>query len=253
VQTKHLGRERYNFEAKACNFEKRQWNRYVCDAVASLYAYHRSVGGNPGPRDVRGLVLDAASLETYRHLLEHTPLRACNVDVISRDTAFRTGKTKCIVNDAARRKFTAGSSGAFVTGEMHDWLVRIPVESRYYDVVVLDFCSTFHNAGTQACVRALFERHLIEDVSVLVATFAHRDNHGTEHDYQGCDSAEWFIVQVAREFGYRVHAIHVHFGSDVYSLFFKVVHSASALDKKTGYKLALKSGENIYSWPQRVL
>jgi hypothetical protein len=232
-------------ELKEQDFLKHEFNMYVCDLMLSRLDYWNSINVKCPSRR---LALDAENLGTLRHICEHTPFSPNTVDIVSRDTMFRDTRTKKIINDAECADF-GPSRGKFVTGELFDWLQRVPHFVGYYDDIILDFCTTWHNPDSQRCIEVIFEYGILEVVSVLVVTFAKRDKAGTEYIHSSADDAKKFIVDTAYKFCYKAHSLHTHYNIDVYSIFLKVIYPSVALDKIQGFKVA-SSGERVDVWQE---
>lgn len=260
LQTRSVGNDTYATDAKADEVEKHQFNRYVCDIVIDLYGFWRSIRVD-APTS-RALILDAPSMLTFRYLSTFTALPTHMIDVVSQGTLYRESRAPhAVINDEKRKRFdrAKGESkvsasrphlpGALVTGSLSAWMrERVPPNVGYYDIAILDFCSTFHNADTQLCIRLLFERFILDEVSVLVVTFAKRDNHGTSYLHQNSFDSRNFIADTAREFGYAAHLLYVHYNTDVFSLYFKILLPCQALHKTSGLAVPTASRECVDAW-----
>ncbi len=135
-------------------------------------------------------------------------------------------------------------TGQLYTGELETFLKNANPEKKYTGLI-LDFCNAAK--GIVACLKLLFERKLIHDVSFWAVTGSYRGGSKRDHLKQDKVTVVQNIYALAEKNGYWACAYGEINNGDIYSVFFKIIRPMGALHEMKGLGKTV-DGRDASNW-----
>ena len=224
IKTTLKPKVKYNHKKKKNDPYKALMNQIIMYLVINLNDFYNELQLH-FTSGFKALVLDGENLGTTNTLIKGCNLSVENIDIVSDELLFKPV-----------RKVKTGRLSDMKLSNFLD----TENEVDKYDIAVLDFCN---NWGTETitCVERLFEKKLLDSMSILTITCCFRNKEGTSYTYEDWYECRYQVTRIAYENGYHVNDCHSfsHY-DDMFCLFFKVVYPTDVMDRKFGIKVTRK-------------
>lgn len=214
-----VGEEDYKQNEKDYDENKCLYHQNLVVCINDLDAYNR-LCKEFSPMDV--LTLEGVGLVSTKAILAGTGIALCHIDIVSKNVKFEITKKNA-------------KTGVLFFGELYDYLMSKDVRPHVYDIVICDFCATW--ATQKECVKLLFDKQLLDEVSFLTITCSKRKGVTSSFQFEDEATCRADIQMWADGNGYEAVASPNLFHYDnMYCLFYKVIHLKSTMNYKDGIR-----------------
>lgn len=223
---------------------KKLFNKNVCRLVASVVGFWDDRGVDIEKEKWHALVLDGLYLGTTHALVKQNLIPLEHIDIVSKNITMEPATATV-------------ETGYLYTGLMSTFLLQeLPVHSRRYEIMVLDFCGGWpgENRENIRAVQAAFMNNACMDISSMAITFSFRNGPNSPSQYIGqmLDIVRRDVAEIARLNGYSIHEKEYTKHDSSFSLFYKIICPETAMHK-TRHIFQDKNGEYAMDWLMKPL